>query len=107
MRLIDADELKAVYIPSEIEGFEKMMVPVEVVLQNIDDMSTVTTLYGYNIESLVSIAEIMKREGISPEEALYIFKNNVQKIVEIVRAEIQESIMRHFEEAYFKEEGEG
>ena len=41
MRLIDADELKAVYIPSEIEGFEKMMVPVEVVLQNIDDMPTV------------------------------------------------------------------
>ena len=40
-RLIDADELKAVYIPSEIEGFEKMMVPVEVVLQNIDDMPTV------------------------------------------------------------------
>ena len=41
MRMIDADELKAVYIPSEIEGFEKMMVPVEVVLQNIDDMPTV------------------------------------------------------------------
>ena len=41
MRLIDVDELKAVYIPSEIEGFEKMMVPVEVVLQNIDDMPTV------------------------------------------------------------------
>lgn len=40
-RLIDADELKAVYVPSKIEGFEKMMVPVEVVLQNIDDMSTV------------------------------------------------------------------
>ena len=40
-RLIDADELKAVYIPSEIEGFEKMMVSVEVVLQNIDDMPTV------------------------------------------------------------------
>lgn len=40
-RLIDADELKAVYVPSEIEGFEKMMVPVEVVLQNIDDMPTV------------------------------------------------------------------
>ena len=41
MRLIDADEMKVVYIPSEIEGFEKMMVPVEVVLQNIDDMPTV------------------------------------------------------------------
>ena len=41
MRLIDADELKAVYIPSEIKEFEKMMVPVEVVLQNIDDMPTV------------------------------------------------------------------
>lgn len=40
-RLIDANELKAVYIPSDIEGFETMMVPVEVVLQNIDDMPTV------------------------------------------------------------------
>ena len=40
-RLIDADELKAVYVPSDIEGFETMMVPVEVVIQNIDDMPTV------------------------------------------------------------------
>lgn len=40
MRLIDADELKAVYV-SKIEGFEKMRVAIEVIIQNIDDMPTV------------------------------------------------------------------
>ena len=58
-------------------------------------------LYGYNIESLVTIAEIMKREKISPEEALWIFKHDILKVVEIVRAEMQEAIQRSFEQAYF------
>lgn len=103
MRLIAADKIES-HEQLEPYGNGKYEYVRVAYMDDIDNLPPVTTLYGYNIESLVSVAEIMKREGISPEEALYIFKNNVQKIVEIVRAEIQESIIRHFEEAYFKGE---
>jgi len=41
------------------------------------------TLYGYNVEHLVLIANTMKEKGISPEEAIDLF-NDVSEIVGLV-----------------------
>ena len=76
MRLIDADELKAVYIPSEIEGFEKMMVPVEVVLQNIDDTPTVDAVpvkhgrWIYHIDDLFPAESTQECDQCHEEQPL-------------------------------------
>ena len=41
------------------------------------------TIYGYNVEHLVLIANTMKEKGISPEEAIDLF-NDVSEIVGLV-----------------------
>lgn len=55
MRLIDADSLKELY-----EGFgeyeDNLVVPIKVILQNIDDMPT-----AYDIEDIIKQLEKRKR----------------------------------------------
>ena len=59
------------------------------------------TLYGYSIESLAAVAETMKKGGMSPEEALWTYKNNVQRIAELIRAEWYENVQKQLEQMVF------
>ena len=54
------------------------------------------TLYGYNMEHLALIAEVLRKENLSPErvaEAL----TDIGKIVSIVRAEFEEELQKSIE----------
>ena len=54
------------------------------------------TLYGYNIEFLAMVAEIMKKENVGPGEALQLFKS-ASYIAELVRAEWYENVQRQIQ----------
>lgn len=54
------------------------------------------TLYGYSIEFLAMVAEIMKKENVGPGEALQLFKS-ASYIAELVRAEWYENIQRQIQ----------
>ena len=58
------------------------------------------TLYGYSIESLAAVAEIMKKENVGPEEALQLFKNTTY-IAGLIRAAWYENVQKQFEQAMF------
>lgn len=57
------------------------------------------TLYGYSIEFLAMVAEIMKKENVDPGEALQLFKS-ASYIAELVRAEWCESVQRQMEQMF-------
>lgn len=57
------------------------------------------TLYGYNIEFLAMVAEIMKKENVGPGEALQLFKS-ASYIAELVRTECYETIQRQMEQMF-------
>ena len=49
------------------------------------------TLYGYSIDHLALIADVMKKEGVSPEEAERFF-NDTQRIYQMLVDEIQKQV---------------
>ena len=49
------------------------------------------TLYGYSIDHLALIADVMKKEGVSPEEAERFFKDT-QRIYQMLVDEIQKQV---------------
>lgn len=57
------------------------------------------TLYGYSIEFLAMVAEIMKKENVGPGEALQLFKS-ASYIAELVRAEWYENVQRQMEQMF-------
>lgn len=58
-----------------------------------------TTLYGYSIEFLAMMAEIMKKENVGPGEALQLFKS-ASYIAGLVRAEWYENIQRQMDQMF-------
>ena len=76
MRLIDADSLKELY-----EGFGKygddLVVPIAVVLQNIDDMPTVATIN----ESVLSTS--LKDEKLAPVTYGYGYAPDGSEIIDM------------------------
>lgn len=46
------------------------------------------TLYGYSIDHLALIADVMEKEGVSPEEVVQFF-NDTQRIYQMLVDEIQ------------------
>ena len=87
MRLIDADSLKELY-----EGFgeyeDNLVVPIKIVLQNIDDMPT-----AYDIDEKVGKLEELIEENVgylksTPEASDYI--KAIRDAIEIVRAGMKE-----------------
>jgi len=49
------------------------------------------TLYGYSIDHLALIADVMEKEGVSPEEAMRFFKDT-QRIYQMLVDEIQKQV---------------
>ena len=59
------------------------------------------TLYGYDIRHLAFVASIMAREGVSPEEAVAIFRD-VNRVIEMMledMKEMQEKALEQWEGA--------
>ena len=87
MRLIDADSLKELY--EEFGEYEdNLVVPIKVILQNIDDMPT-----AYDIDEKVGKLEELIEENVgylraTPEANDYI--KAIRDAIKIVRAEIKE-----------------
>ena len=57
------------------------------------------TLYGYSIEFLAMMAEIMKKENVDHGEALQLFKS-ASYIAELVRAEWYENVKRQMDQMF-------
>jgi len=65
----------------------------------IKDAPTVEpTLYGYKIEHLALIARVMEKDGVTPEQAVQVFKD-VQTVALKVIDEISGAVERAFEQA--------
>jgi len=98
MRLINADELIAVFNSRSTinvvgDGLCKA------IIAQIEAMPTVEpTLYGYKIEHLALIARVMEKDDVTPEKAVEIFKD-VQTIALKVIDEISGAVERAFEQA--------
>ena len=91
MRLIDADVLLddlRKNTSTYIEDFVRKIIDRQPTVQP----SAQCTLYGYDVNLLAMIAHIMQQGGTSPEEAVRIFKNNSQMILEFVRNETRDAI---------------
>ena len=63
------------------------------------------TLYGYKVEHLALIARVMQKDGVTPEEAVQVFKD-VQTIALKVIDEIDGAVKRAFEQAIETGNGE-
>lgn len=58
--------------------------------------SAQTTLYGYNIEHLKLIAEVLRKENLSPERVVEAL-TDIGRIASIVRAEFEEELKKAVE----------
>ena len=56
--------------------------------------SIIPTLYGYDLNHLAFIANVMRKEGITPEETIEIFRD-VERTVNMVLDEVRESQERY------------
>ena len=54
------------------------------------------TLYGYDLNHLAFIANVMRKEGITPEETIEIFRD-VERTVKMVLDEVRESQERYIQ----------
>ena len=94
-RLIDADALRSWFENHSV--YDEF--PVGYIMGLIDEQPTVEpTLYGYKIEHLALIARVMQKDGVTPEQAVQVFKD-VQTIVLKVIDEIGGAVERAFEQA--------
>ena len=96
-RLIDADAL-LINLDGMMAISPTGYIHGETVADMIKDAPTVElTLYGYKIEHLALIARVMQKDGVTPEEAVQIFKS-VQTIAMKVIDEISGAVERAFEQ---------
>lgn len=78
-------------------GYNCALVSVAVDLDKIP--SAQPTLYGYDINTLALVAEIMRKNNVNPEEALQIFRND-QRIAEMIRNEFHEIVRKQIEQIF-------
>lgn len=107
-RLIYADEaikrITAEY--NKREAYKTGGLKLAWIEQAISGTPTVEpTLYGYKVEHLALIARVMQKDGVTPEEAVQIFKS-VQTIALKVINEIDDAVKRAFEQAMETGNGE-
>ena len=92
-RLINADDIPYVTDETYLHEYDYAY------RYAIDALPTVEpTLYGYKIEHLALIARVMQKDGVTPEQAVQVFKD-VQTIALKVIDEINGIIERTFEQA--------
>ena len=92
-----AIELAMQYCPDDDGSCSKADRDIRELLDDLENLpSAQPTLYGYNMEHLKLIAEVLRKENLSPErvaEAL----TDVGRIVSIVRAEFEEELRKAVE----------
>lgn len=59
--------------------------------------SAQSTLYGYNVEHLTLIAEVLQKENMPPERVIEVFAD-IARIVAIVHNEFEESLRKAVEQ---------
>ena len=92
IRVIDSDKLiKAINDGSYEVNLSAVMALGSVV--------TSPTLYGYDIKVLAFVASIMAKEGVSPEEAVHIFRD-INRVVEIMLEDQRDSVRKTFEQMF-------
>lgn len=69
----------------------------EIMTELIKLPSAQSTLYGYDIEHLMLIVTILRKEGLPPEKVVEAL-TNIERIVSIVRAEFEESLREAVEQ---------
>ena len=88
MRLIDADAL--------IEFCAERWIPLNIDAVNMQP-TVQPTLCGYNIEHLILIANVLRKENLPPERVVEAL-TDIGRIVSIVKDEFEESLRKAVEQ---------
>lgn len=88
MRLIDADKLM-----EELSKHNARILDARCV---IAEQPTIETISGYRIEHLIWLAQVMSKEGVTPEELVELLKDT-GRIIDMVLREQQEIFRRTVE----------
>lgn len=88
MRLIDADAL--------IEFCAERWIPLNIDAVNMQPTAQ-PTLCGYNIEHLILIANVLRKENLPPERVVEAL-TDIGRIVSIVKDEFEESLRKAVEQ---------
>lgn len=92
-RYIDADKLikDIEELPNCYNGFSDTY-DKACIIGVIDEQSTVEpTLYGYNLRHLALIAEVLQKEGCSPEDVVNVL-NDIGRVVKMCVDEMTEKL---------------
>ena len=69
---------------------QKEIIGIDAAMCAIQDLpSAQPTLYGYDIKHLAFVASIMAKKGVSPEEAVAIFRD-VNRVIEMMLEDMKE-----------------